>query len=180
MKVAIVVLILVAVLFAVALGLGFRKEPSKGSLKEDFKKGKAPGWTDSFKGGGGMPGIKLKKERLTVPGDDEFLIEASDEPFRMLKLAHDGGGKVAVEFKSKEAPPKMGSGDELEDPQKFKLAKDKDYDAREFQETSVVVFKSGGTLKLSAVPPPGGGAAQKGFVKVRRRPMPPPGRASGF
>lgn len=175
MKVAIVVLILVAALFAVALGLGFRKEPRRSEEKEKAKKGEAPGWAQSMDGPAKsrMPGVKLNKERIEVTGESKFVIEKADVPFRLLRLAHESGGNVAVEFRAKEPPPKTG--DEEMDPQEFTLSHIRRDSAKEYVETAVVIFKSGGTLKLSPAPK-AGTPYQKGVVRVQRRPMPSRGR----
>lgn len=178
MKLAIVVLVLVAVLFAVALGFGFRKEPDRAQQKKDAQEGNPPEWTQVLKRAANsqMPKIKLPKDRLEVPPDTTFQIEPSkDQAFRLLHLVYESGSEVQVEFHSKEPPPKMGNkGEGMDDPQKFTLiaSKKDDQENHRFHESSIVVFKSGGTLKLSPAGGPLGGT-RKGFVKVERSPSRP-------
>jgi hypothetical protein len=169
MKIAIVVLILIAVLFAVSVGVGLGDKSDKDTESKKAQNGDQPWWAGIFKdkdGNSRMPGMKLPKSQYEItlpPGKMEIPIDPSSSPFRLLKLAHGEGGEILVSFKSKEPPNLKG----MDDPQTLTLIPSgpEDHKNHRFVHTSVVVFKSGGTLTLTL----GSGPLsrdRKGSVKV--------------
>jgi hypothetical protein len=152
MKLAIIILILVALIFILFVARGaFRHEEGTPTDTTAAKNTEQPPWADTIKGlvKSFQPTLKLRQKVYTA-STEEIIPPDEKHAFRTAKF-HLLAGTAEIEYKDNTPIDNNSPLKKMDNPQTFKLPQDRDPNVKhqDLERGSILAFKRGGKLTFN-------------------------------